>query len=498
MTSEGKTLVSQANGLGPQRQRRLQYLALGNLTLASFMTVLNTNMIRVAVGELLAVFDVSVTRLTWAFTGYTLVYAVLMPIFGRLGDMYGRKRFFLGGLLVFLVGSSLCGIAWSFLALVAFRCVQALGAAAVFPNALVMGTDLFGPEQRGRVLGIWAAASSLGSVIGPTVGGVLTEFLTWRAIFYVNLPIGIVTVVAGFIQLRESRPKGDAKPFDVGGALALGTAMLCLLLYLTGVRDHGWGTWRAPALLGGFVLAVTTFYRVESRASSPMVDMAMFRNPAMLRALGLGMVHMFCGQGSTFMLPLFLTTVKQLSPAIMGLVMFPGSLIGVIGGPISGTLSDRFGSRRPVMAGMLSRTIANGLFALLTGASSVWAIIGLRFMTVFGGSATWSPLLSFVLAENPPERAGVVTGVFNMIRFIGGILGTTLTGMIIDAQMGPDGYAAGARTLTPWGGVPGFFAGFVMLSVVSLLGFFLALSLQHTKEAQERVDREQAAAVTPS
>jgi len=474
------------------RDLKLKYLALANLTLASFMTVLNTNMIRVAVGELLFAYGVSVTKLTWVFNAYTLVYAILMPIFGRLGDMYGRKKFFLGGLSLFVVGSGLSSFSPTFNSLVLARCVQALGAAMVFPNALVMATSLFGPERRGQVLGIWAAASSLGSMIGPTIGGFLAQYLAWRSIFYVNIPIGIFAVVAGAIQLKESGKREERKPFDILGALSLGVAMLCLLLYLTGIRDFGWGTWRAPAYLAGFALSLVGFSIVEKRAASPMVDLAMFRNPAMIRAFALGMVHMFCGQGSTFMLPLYLTAVKQLTPAVMGLVMFPGSLVGVIGGPISGTLSDRFGSRRPVMAGMFARTVANLLFSLLTGISSLWSVIMLRFVTVFGGSATWSPLLSFVLAENPPERAGVVTGVFNMIRFIGGILGTTLTGMLIDAHMNGDEYLGGATRVTPIGGVPGFFAGFLMLAVVSFAGFLLANGLRHTKQAADRVHKEQA------
>ncbi len=478
---------------GGRRLLRAKYIALANLTLASFMTVLNTNMIRVAVGELLAAFSVTVTELTWVFNAYTLVYAILMPIFGRLGDMYGRKKFFLGGLVVFIVGSALSSVSPSFITLILARCIQALGAATVFPNALVMATSLFGPEQRGRVLGIWAASSSLGSMIGPTLGGFLAQYFAWRSIFYVNIPIGILAVVAGWIQLKEPGQREARKPFDIAGALTLGAAMLCLLLYLTGVQEHGWGTWRAPALVGGCAVLVMVFYTIEKRSESPMVDLGMFKSGAMVTALVLGMIHMFCGQGSTFLLPLFLTSVQNLSPAVMGLVMFPGSLVGVIGGPVSGTLSDRFGSRRPVMAGMFARSVANALFALLSVISSAWTVIWLRFITVFGGSATWSPLLSFVLAENPPERAGVVTGVFNMIRFIGGILGTTLAGMIIDSHMDGEAYT-GTGTITRWGGSPGFFEAFLMLAFVSLSGFILASRLRHTKEAAARVKAEQAAA----
>ncbi len=457
------------------------------------MTVLNTNMIRVAVGELLEAYHVNVTQLTWVFNAYTLVYAILMPIFGRLGDMYGRKKFFIGGLVVFVAGSAMSSVSRGFGTLVAARCIQALGAATVFPNALVMATNLFGPEQRGRVLGIWAASSSLGSMIGPTLGGFLAQYLAWQSIFYVNIPIGIVAAVAGIIHLKDTEQHEEPKPFDFAGALTLGVAMLCLLLYMTGIRDYGWGTWRAPALIGGFGASIWAFIAIEKRSPSPMVDLKMFRNTAMLSAFGLGIIHMFCGQGSTFMLPLFLTSVQKLTPAVMGLVMFPGSLVGVIGGPVSGTVSDRFGSRKPVMAGMIARVIANALFALLSVASSAWTVIWLRFVTVFGGSATWSPLLSFVLAENPPEQAGVVTGVFNMIRFIGGILGTTLTGMLIDSHMSGDVYT-GTGSVTRWGGSPGFFAGFLMLALVSLAGFILASTLRHTKEAAARVRAEQAAA----
>jgi len=477
---------------------RPNYAAMANLTVASFMTVLNTNMIRVAVGELLKAFEVSISRLTWVFTAYTLVYAVLMPVFGRVGDMYGRKKLFLAGMSIFVAGSALCSVAWSFGALVMFRCVQALGSAMVFPNALVMATGLFGPEHRGRALGIWAASSSLGSVIGPTVGGFLAQYLAWRSIFYVNIPIGCVALTAGCIQLKETLPGRVREPFDVAGALTLGAGMVSLLLYLTGVQENGWGGPRALFLLGSCAIAVVLFVRAERGARNPMIDLQMFANPAMLKAFSLGMIHNFCGQGSTFMLPLFLTEVRKYSPAVMGLVMFPGSLVGVVGGPISGTLADRYGSRRPVAAGMLARAVANALFALLSAASQVWTIISLRFITVFGGSATWSPLLSFVLAENPAERSGVVTGVFNMVRMIGGILGTTLTGIIIDAQMDGGGYAGGTSWVTPLGGAPGFFPGFLMLSLLSAGGVALALRLSHSADARARVAAEQAASIIGS
>lgn len=476
--------------LAEQVRSRPNYAAMANLTVSSFMTVLNTNMIRVAVGELLSSFNVSISRLTWVFTAYTLVYAVLMPIFGRIGDICGRKKLFLAGMSLFVLGSALCSLAWSFPALVLFRCVQALGSAMVFPNALVMATGLFGPEHRGRALGIWAASSSLGSVIGPTVGGFLAQYLAWRAIFYVNIPIGIVALVAGHIQLKETAPALPHQRFDVAGALTLGLTMVSLLYYLTGTREYGWGGPRA-ALLVFSAACAAVFVRVEVRAPNPMIELRMFANRAMLQAFVLGMIHNFCGQGSTFMLPLFLTEVKKYTPAVMGLVMFPGSLVGVVGGPISGTLADRHGSRSPVATGMLARAVANGLFALLTAASGVWTVICLRFITVFGGSATWSPLLSFVLAENPEERSGVVTGVFNMVRMIGGILGTTLTGMIIDAHIGPDGSLGGTPGIA---GTPGFFSGFVMLAVFSVAGLMVASGLKHSRAASERVAAEQAAA----
>lgn len=481
-------------GLSPgppdERRSRPNYAAMANLTVASFMTVLNTNMIRVAVGELLSSFDVSISRLTWVFTAYTLVYAVLMPIFGRIGDMRGRKKLFLAGMSLFVLGSALCSAAWSFVVLVLFRCIQALGAAMVFPNALVMATGLFGPEHRGRALGIWAASSSLGSVIGPTIGGFLAQYLAWRSIFYVNIPIGIAALIAGHIQLRETAPAAVRQAFDVQGALALGTSMVTLLFYLTGAREYGWGGSRV-ALLACSATCALLFVRVERRAANPMVDLRMFANRAMLQAFSLGMIHNFCGQGSTFMLPLFLTEIKKYSPAVMGLVMFPGSLVGVVGGPISGSLADRYGSRPPVATGMLARAVANALFALLNAASHVWTVISLRFVTVFGGSATWSPLLSFVLAENPPERSGVVTGVFNMVRMVGGILGTTLTGMIIDAHMDSAGYAGDPSVA---GGTPGFFSGFLMLSLLSLVGLAVAFGLRHSSAARERVAAEQRAA----
>jgi EmrB/QacA subfamily drug resistance transporter len=447
-----------------------RYVALTAILMSSFVSVLNTSMIRVASPILMQDFGASYSDLTWVTNSYQIVYAILLPVFGLLGDRYGKKKCLVGGLVLFALGSLLCGLSWNFWSLIVFRVIQAIGAAAIFPSGVVSATELFPPERRGMVMGIWGTAIQLGNVSGPTIGGLIINWAGWKATFFVNTPIALLSAFGIAMIVKSDATKPEPASFDYIGAVSLGAIVISVVTILQMGYDVGW---TSPIVLGMatlLVVSVPVFVRTETRVKQPVIDFNMFRNPVFIAALFTGGSHLIAIQGTQFLMPLFLSQIRNFDSLGVGLVMMPLAAIRVVISPISGIISDKFGNQVPVGLGLILRTAALAMCAFMTSEAPVALITTLLTIDGAGAALIWSPVMNAMLESVPSDQAGSATGVFNMVRFIFGVVGTTVIGVAMDSLFQGTS-SAGAP-------VPGFFQSYLGLAVVTGIGFFAVRSLR--------------------
>jgi EmrB/QacA subfamily drug resistance transporter len=447
-----------------------KYLALISILLSSFATVLNTSMVRIASPFIQEAFSIDYSDLTWIFNGYQIVYAILLPVFGLLGDKGGRKKMLIGGLIVFGVGSVLCALSWSYPTLLLFRVVQAIGAAAIFPNAVVIATNLFPPEQQGRIIGLWGTSTSMGSVAGPSIGGFIIQYLGWTYIFSINVVFAIAALISITTIVKSDTVKDpNQKSFDYLGTIFLATIIISLVISLTMGPDMGWTHPLVLSLLAVFAFSAMFFPKIEKRSESPVIDLSLFRNKIFVAGTLCGGTHLMAIQGMNFLMPLFLTQVKGLDALAVGVVMIPQALIRLLISPISGVLADKYGNRVPITAGLIVRTLSLSLFAFLSPSTPMLIITVALLLDGAGSSLIWAPSMNAVLAATDHSKASSVTGVFNMLRFIMGVIGTVIIGLIMDKFF--TGVPLEASR------IPGFFQSYSLLACITMSGLLVSRSL---------------------
>ena len=291
-------------------------------------------------------------ELEWVVTGYALSFAVLMLTGGKLADMLGRRRIFLVGLAVFTLSSLFCGLAGSAELLIAARVLQGVGAAFMMPATLSIITATFPPKERGAALGIWAGVSAMALAIGPLVGGLITEHIGWNWIFYINVPVGLVGLVAGRLIIRESKDTSHEQRLDLPGLLTSGIALFALVYALIEANSRGW---TSPLILGLFALAAvsgTAFVLLELHQRLPMFDVTLFRNPTFAGANTVALLVSLAMFGVFFFISLFMQNVLGYSAVRAGAAFLPMTVLIILVAPIAGKASDRLGSRWLMTGGM--------------------------------------------------------------------------------------------------------------------------------------------------
>ncbi len=392
---------------------RYKWLVLTNTTVATLMSSIDANIVLISlptIGRQLP--GTNATLLLWVLLGYALLTAVVLLNFGRLSDMFGRVRLYVLGFAVFTVGSALCGLSQTGLELVGFRLVQAVGAGFLFSNSAAIITDAFPPNERGRALGINQVSIVVGAVSGLVLGGVITSTIGWRWIFFVNVPIGIVATLRARSDLRElARPERSA-PIDwVGNVVFAGGLSLILL----GVTLGPLGQVSNPVavalvVLGGVLLVA--FVLLELRERSPMLDLALFKN-RQFAASALAMLLNALARGAfVFILVFYLQgPPRYLSPLTAGLFLIPVSASLATFGPVSGWLSDRYGPRPFLVAGLVS-SAAGFLWLATIGASATFLQLAPALVLVGSGMGLFaSPNRAAMMTAAPPTRRGVASGI---------------------------------------------------------------------------------------
>ncbi|MCL4294984.1 MAG: MFS transporter [Anaerolineae bacterium] len=454
-------------GASPVETTRLEakwwiLLAIG---VGSFMTALDGSVVNIILPVVSRAFNSDVATVEWVVTVYLLVVSSLLLSFGRLGDMRGHKLVYISGFLVFVVSSALCGLASSIGFLIVARALQALGGAMLLANSPAILTKNFPPQQRGQVLGLQATMTYLGLTVGPSLGGWLTSEYGWRAVFYINLPVGLLALLLSLYFIPLDSGAERAERFDLAGAITFMAGLVALLLGLN--QGHAWG-WSSPAILGLLAAAVVllaVFLFIERRVSSPMLDLTLFRVPLFSASTASAVFNYICLFTGLFLLPFYLIQARGLSPAQAGLILTAQPIIMAIMAPLSGTLSDRMGARLLSTLGM--GIMALGLFLLAqVNATSPLSYVALSLATVgFGTGVFISPNTSALLGAAPLHRRGIASGIMATARNMGMVLGVGLAGAVFTTVQA-QAHAAGSATAT----YEGIRAGFLVAVGVALVG----------------------------
>jgi EmrB/QacA subfamily drug resistance transporter len=415
--------------------------------IGTFMSALDGSVVNIILPVVSRAFHSDIATIEWVVTIYLLVVSGLLLSFGRLGDLYGHKPVYVSGFVVFVLGSALCGLAPTGAALIAFRALQALGAAMLFANSPAILTKNFPAAQRGQALGILATMTYLGLTAGPSLGGWLTDQFGWHAVFFINVPVGLLALALSVRSIpRDPAAAEGAEGFDRAGALAFTAGLVALLLALN--QGSAWG-WTSPAILALLAVAIIVlgaFLRIEQRVQHPMLDLSLFRQRIFSAAVASAVLNYICVYSILFLLPFYLIQGRGFSPQQAGLLLTAQPLIMAVTAPLSGTWSDRIGSRLPGTLGMA--ILAVGLFLLSrlgpdspqTGVIVALAIVG------FGVGIFVSPNNSALMGAAPRHRQGIAAGVLATARNVGMVLGVGMAGAIFTTVQ-TLGSASGSSTL---------------------------------------------------
>jgi EmrB/QacA subfamily drug resistance transporter len=427
MTRHQARLITDANR---------KWWTLGAMCFALFMIMLDNTVVNVALPSIQRDLGASVSSLEWTINGYTLAFAVLLATGGRLGDIFGRRRMFIGGVVLFTISSATAGFAPDTLSLVISRVVQGIGGAFMMPGTLSIITDAFPASERGKAIGTWAGVSALALAIGPVLGGFLTEHVSWRAIFFINLPVGVGTVLAALFAVRESRDETVGREVDFAGVALLTAGLTALVLALVEGNAWGWGSPAILSLIGGSVLLLAAFVAIEMRVRAPMVEFGLFANRNFIGAVSVAFIVTFAMLGMFFFLALYMQNVLGYSPLEAGVRFLPTTLLIMAIAPISGRLSDRIGPRWPIVVGLTLTTASLFMFTRINDATTYGDLLPAFMLMGAGIALTMSPMSTAAMNAVATSKAGIASGILSMFRMIGGSFGVAAIGALFQAEAG--------------------------------------------------------------
>ena len=419
--------------------RKLEYkwVALAVTTVGSMMVAIDSTIVILALPNMLQDLHSNLVRMTWVLMGYILVSTVLLLTFGRMADMFGRVRMYNLGFIVFTLGSVLCGLAQSDTMLIAFRIVQGAGGAMLSANAMAIITEVFPAEQRGQAMGINAITWGGGSVLGPVLGGFILAGASWRWIFLVNLPIGIVGTLAAYLLLHDIAPNPRGERFDLVGAALFCVGLICLLLGLTDGIGTGWFSPSILTLFAVALVALAAFVAVERHVVAPMLDLHLFANARYAFSVAAAALQSLAIFAVNFLLIFYLQGVRGYDPLTSAFLILPMPLLTSVIGPLSGRWADRIGGTIPATLGLAVQGAALIVLALLTP-TTPYPLLALALSLMgIGGGLFWSANTSTTMGAAPRNRLGVASATLNTLRNVGMVFSFAVALAVAAASMPP-------------------------------------------------------------
>jgi EmrB/QacA subfamily drug resistance transporter len=425
-----------------------KWWTLGAMCFALFMVMLDNTVVNVALPSIQRDLHAQISALEWVVNGYTLTFAVLIATGGRLGDIFGRRLMFLAGVIIFAITSATAGLAQDPAMLIGSRAVQGVGAALMMPATLSIITHAFPAAERGKAIGTWAGVSALALSIGPVVGGFFTEYVSWRAIFFINLPVAVGAVIATIFAVSESRDETVDRRVDYPGVAVLTASLTAIVLALIEGNSWGWGSAETVSLLVGGAIGLAAFVAIELRVAAPMVEFGLFRTRQFIGSNLVAFIITFAMMGTFFFMAIYMQDILGYGALEAGVRFLPTTMVIAVIAPISGRLADRLGPSTPMSAGLAVLGVSMFMFAGIDTATTYSGLLIPFILMGVGIALVMSPMSTAAMNAVSVQKSGVASGVLQMSRMIGASVGIAATGAIFQAQLG-SGFDPGQLATAP-------------------------------------------------
>lgn len=426
--SQGAAAPGAAAGGGDGQPRSIG-LAMLALILGVFMAILDTSIVNVALPKMMSVYGVSQSDIEWVVTAYSLVSGALVPATGYMGDRFGYKRMYLISLIIFTIGSGLCGIAWSNDTMILFRIIQAVGGGALMPISMAMLFRMIPQERRGMAMGLFGIAIMFAPATGPTLSGYIVEYLDWRLIFTLNVPIGVIDLFLAMAALKEIKA-GIQKKFDLWGFLTSSIGLSTLLYGVGRVSEKGWTDIEVIGFIAFGLLCLILFVMIELSVKDPLLDLSLLANFTYTLSLVISSLVTVIMMGMLFLIPIFLQNVSGLSAVQTGLLLLPQAIVSGIMMPIAGALFDKIGARPLAVAGLLITAVSLYLTTNLTMETSNGTLVFWLCLRAVGMGLMMMPIQTAGMNMVPMHKMGQGTALSNTIRQISGAFGIAWLGLM--------------------------------------------------------------------
>lgn len=416
--------------MGLEISNSKKWLILVITSVSTFMSTLDSSIVNIALPVMSKELNVTISSSQWVVTSYLLTISLLLLVFGKLSDLYGKKKIFSSGFMIFAIGSAFCGFSHTLTMLVISRIIQAVGASAMMSLSQGIVTGIFPSTERGRALGFVGTMVALGNLTGPSLGGILVHFFNWQSVFYINIPIGIIGCILSFTIIPEIFETQDIKYFDARGAVLFSLALLCFFLGLLFVQeDKIPAVSLVPAILIAAVL-FAVFVQIEKRSRNPLIDPGLFKIHEFSSGLAAAFLSFLALNSTLLFMPFYLQNLLGYTALKAGLIISVYPLTTAVVAPLSGWLSDKITYRPLIITGMSAATVSLLLLSTINRQSPLWEIVLLLMLLGFGIATFQSPNNSSVMGSVERSQLGIAGGINALFRNLGMVTGTALSVLI--------------------------------------------------------------------
>ena len=416
-----------------------KWIALSVTTIGSFMAALDSTIVILALPRMIQDLHSDLVRMTWVIIGYLIVSTILQLTFGRMADMFGRVKMYNLGFVIFTVGSVLCGVSPNDTILIIARLVQGVGGAMLSANSMAIITEVFPDNQRGQAMGINTITWGAGSVLGPVLGGIILAFASWRWIFLINLPIGIIATLAAYLLLHDIAPNPKGERFDLFGALLFSIGLLGVLFWMINGIGPGWLSPSVLIYLGIALVAFIGFVFWERHVTYPMLDLSLFTSRRYSFSVLAATLQSLAVFALNFLIIFYLQGVRGYDPLTAALLILPLPVLTSVIGPLAGRWADRdrFKGTTPATVGLVIQIISLIIFVFLTPTTPYLILAIALGLSGLGGALFWSPNTSTTMGAAPRNRLGIASATLNTMRNVGMVCSFAFALAIAAASMPP-------------------------------------------------------------